>query len=30
MATPYAEGRSIDMDRHGQLETIKQLLRIKY
>ena len=31
-ATPYAEGRSIDIDvdRHEQLDTIKRLLKIKY
>ena len=31
-ATPYAEGRSVDIDleRRGQLETIKRLLKIKY
>ena len=31
-ATPYTEGRSIDIDmqRHEQLETIKRLLKIKY
>ena len=31
-ATPYTEGRSIDIDidRHEQLETIKRLLEIKY
>ena len=31
-ATPYAEGRSIDIDinRHEQLETIKRLLSIKH
>ena len=31
-ATPYAEGRSIDIDvtRREQLDTIKRLLRIKY
>ena len=32
IATPYTEGRSvdIDVDRHEQLETIKRLLKIKY
>jgi hypothetical protein len=31
-ATPYTEGRSIDIDinRHGQLEAIKRLIKIKY
>jgi len=31
-ATPYTEGRSIDIDveRHDQLETIKRLLKIKH
>ena len=31
-ATPYTEGRSIDIDinRHEQLETIKRLLKIKH
>jgi len=31
-ATPYAEGRSIDIDvgERGQLDTIKRLLKIKY
>jgi len=31
-ATPYAEGRSIDIDidRREQLETIRRLLKIKY
>ena len=31
-ATPYAEGRSIDIDvdRREQLETIKRLLKMKF
>ena len=31
-ATPYAEGRSIDIDvsEHGQLDTIKRLIQVKY
>ena len=31
-ATPYTEGRSVDIDvnRHEQLGTIKRLLKIKY